>query len=364
MLLRHLFLATCASVAVTAHADVVNLACVETSPAHYQLTWQYTGGTHSVKILAGSEANQVPASAPLQTTTATTAALEAGKPGDRMYFYLQADTGEVREVSIRHLPLEGTPNFRDLGGYRTTDGRVTRWGLMYRSGVLTYLTPSDYAYLSHLGIRVVCDFRTEEENKVAPEKWIPGSEAQHISVPIGGGSQGANKQPSVQSIFQPGDTAEQTRTRMANVYGDFAFRASDQFATVFQQLKSDHLPLLYHCTAGKDRTGVFSALLLLTLGVPKQTVLEDYALTNQYLGTDPNSPAMQKMMKASGSSGASAMAQLTPEQRKAAMMADPMYLDTTLHHIDEKYGTFEKYRRDVLHVSDADVEALRARLTE
>jgi PAS domain S-box-containing protein len=129
------------------------------------------------------------------------------------------------------------------------------------------------------------------------------------------------------------------------------------YSSVFKQLEEDHLPLLYHCTAGKDRTGVFSAFLLLALGVPEQTVLADYALTNIYL--PPNSQFVHKMMAASANDS---LAKLSPGQRNVLMAADPEYLRSTLRAIDAKYGSFDNYRRQELHVSDSDVQELRSRL--
>ena len=351
-------LALALSFTAIAHADVVNLKCVQTDKTEYKLTYLLTGSTKSVEIFASKDPNAVPSSAPLHKTTEKSVTLHAGKPGERMYFFVKADTGEVREVSIRHLELEGTPNFRDIGGYETTDGRYVRWGLLYRSGVLTYLTPKDYAYLSNLGVRVVCDFRTKEENDTAAETWIPGASTQMISLPIGGDGKQGN-QATVQSLMASNPTAEQLRTRMTATYGQFAFSAADQYAAVFQQLKSDHLPLLYHCSAGKDRTGVFSAFLLLTLGVPEKTVVEDYALTNRYLQDAPNSAAVQKMMKATSTT----ISSFSKEQQAVMMAADPAYLESTLRQIDKKYGSFDEYRRKALKVSDADAQALRARLT-
>jgi protein-tyrosine phosphatase len=342
-----------------AHADVVHLKCIQTGKAEYKVSYDLTGSTRSVEIFASKDPNVVPAAAPLRKTAEKTITLRAGEPGDRMYFYVKADTGEVREVSIRHLELEGTPNFRDIGGYETTDGRYVRWGLLYRSGVLTYLTPSDYTYLSNLGIRVVCDFRTKQENDAAPETWVPGANAEMMSLPIGGdGKQGSN-QATLQGLLASNPSAEELRARMTATYGQFAFSAADQYAAVFQQLKHEHLPLLYHCSAGKDRTGVFSAFLLLTLGVPEKTVVEDYALTNRYLQDAKNSASVQKMVKASGTT----LSSLSKEQQSVMMAADPAYLESTLRQIDAKYGSFDAYRRTELKVSDADVQTLRARLT-
>lgn len=342
-----------------AHADIVHLNCTQTGADEYRLTYDFTGTTRSVAITAGTDPNNVAASTPVSKTAAKSITLHAGKPGERVYFYLKADTGEVREVSIRHLPLQGTPNFRDLGGYQTTDGHYVRWGMIYRSGVLTYLTPADYSYLTNLGIRVVCDFRSKQENESEPERWIPGASTNMISLPMGGPKKDG-KEASVQNILGNDPTPEKLRARMINSYGDFAFAASDQYAAVFQQVKNESLPLLYHCSAGKDRTGVFSALLLLTLGVPEKTVLEDYALTNKYLLENLNDQTMQKL---SNSPWNSLLAHLTKEQRAILMAADPAYLESTLRHIDMKYGSFDNYRRQQLHLSDADVQQLRAKLT-
>jgi protein-tyrosine phosphatase len=342
-----------------AHADVVNLKCVQTGVSEYRVSYYLTGATKSVEIFASKDPNAGSAGSSLRKTADSSVTLSAGKPGERMYFFVKANTGEMREVSIRHLALEGTPNFRDLGGYETTDGRFVRWGLIYRSGVLTYLTPTDYTYLSNLGIRVVCDFRTKQENEAAAETWIPGASAEMVSLPIGSDPDKKGNNATVQNLVASNPTPEQLRARMTATYGQFAFSSANQYAAVFQQLKSEHLPLLYHCTAGKDRTGVFSALLLLTLGVPEKTVLEDYALTNRYMQEASKTGAMEKMMKASGSN----MSGLSKEKLAVMMAADPAYLESTLRQIDAKYGSFDQYRRQELKVSDEDVKVLQAKLT-
>src|ERR1700761_2889033 len=172
------------STVFAAHADVTQLNCVQTAPGEYRVSYSLTGDTRKVEILASSDPTGKTGMRSLRKTSETTVTLQTGKPGERMYFFIKPDHGKRVEVSIRRLPLEGTPNFRDLGGYETTDGRFVQWGKLYRSGVLTYLTPSDLTYLSQLGIRVVCDFRTKQENDVAPEKWIADADVQQISLPI------------------------------------------------------------------------------------------------------------------------------------------------------------------------------------
>jgi protein-tyrosine phosphatase len=344
--LSRIVLAALTVLPAIAYADITHLQCVQTGPTEYRLSYELTGGSHSVEIFDTPDAQGSAHPQTLLKTSDTTVTVHAGKPDQRMYFFVKPNDGEEREVSIRHLQLQGTPNFRDLGGYETADGRFTRWGLIYRSGVLTYLTPDDYTYLSQLHIHVICDFRTQQENAVAPETWIPGADVDHLHYPIG--SSGKKSDATVGALLAGNPTPEQLRTRMIAVYSGMAFKGAPQLAKLFAAMETGPLPVLYHCTAGKDRTGMFSAFLLLA----------DYALTNVYL-KQGGAKAMQKMEHASADS---TLAQLTPEDRAVLMAADPTYMQQTLKDIDAKYGSFDAYRREALHVTDADAEVLKRRL--
>jgi protein-tyrosine phosphatase len=338
-------------------AEVTRLNCVQTAPTEYRLSYSLTGASHEVEILASPDAAGNKGLKLVLKTSETEVTVHAGQPRERMYFFVRPDHGEQREVSIRHLPLEGTPNFRDLGGYETTDGHFVRWGTIYRSGVLSNLTAADFAYLNQLDIHVVCDFRTAQENATAPEIWIPGVDVEHVSLPIGPGSS-KNPDTSMEAFLATNPSPAELKGWLTRIYGGFAFTNAPEYARVFVELERDHLPLLYHCAAGKDRTGVFSALLLLVLGVPENMVLSDYELTNKYLRDATPNDASRKMLANSSPS----LAHLTPEQRQVLMSADPEYLKSTLRSIDAKYGSFDNYRRSELGVSDSDVERLRARL--
>jgi protein-tyrosine phosphatase len=346
-------------------AEVKELSCIQTASTEYRISYSFTGDSHQVEIFASTDPAGTKGLEPVLKTTETEVTVHAGEAGQRIYFFLKPDHGERREVSIRHLPLEGTPNFRDLGGYETTDGHFVRWGTIYRSGVLSKLTAGDFTYLSQLGIHVVCDFRTATENATAPEIWIPGSDVEHVSLPIGPGSHkdsvsSKNDAPSIEAFLATNPSPAGLKDWLTKTYGGFAFSAAPQYSKVFAELKDEHTPLLYHCAAGKDRTGVFSALLLLVLGVPEKTVVADYELTNKYLKDGMTGDASQKMIASSNP----AFAHLSLEQRQVLMAADPAYLQSTLRQIQAKYGSFDNYRRSELGVSDRDVENLRSRLLE
>ena len=198
----------------------------------------------------------------------------------RVYFHLRSSNGAIRVVSVRRLPLEGANNFRDLGGYRTADGHYVRWGLVYRSGYLVNLTPKDSAYLNTLGIRLVCDVRADGERMRAPDpdQWT-GNAPELLSVPIGPNRDGTL-------------SAEDLKKRVAKINAeskdsirgyDYAITDATQYGKILHRIASGDLPAVEHCTSGKDRTGVFSAILLTALGVPRETVIQDYLLTTQYM---------------------------------------------------------------------------------
>lgn len=355
---KQIILACLIAASTMAHAAVTELSCIQIAPTKYKLSFSLTGDTHKVQIFASTDPTGKEGMEKVQETSSTQVTVTAGKEGERMYFFLRPDQGEQREVSIRRLPLKGTPNFRDLGGYETTDGHFVRWGEIYRSGVLSYLTSADLTYLRQLNVRVVCDFRTQQENATAPEKWIDDSTTQRINLPIGTDSK-KDVTTSLEAFLATHPTQAQMKDWLTRIYGGFAFSSAPEYAQLFTELKEGNIPLVYHCTAGKDRTGVFSALLLLTLGVPEQTVLADYALTDRYLLSRKAQAETNRKVTANLNK---TLANITPEQKKVLMVADPEYLRSTLRSIDSKYGSFDNYRRQALGVSDSDVATLRSRL--
>lgn len=181
----------------------------------------------------------------------------------------------------RAWPLDGATNFRDLGGYKGLDGRPVRWRRLFRSDHLGALTERDHAVLSGAGVRRVVDFRgvAERDGTVAR---MPG--AQVHSLPI---------EPTVvqrlSALLGAGHplTPQETVAVMQQTYRGFARESAPRFAALFEHLLASDEPLVFHCTAGKDRTGFAAALILLALGVSRDEVMHDYLLTNSCLRVAP-----------------------------------------------------------------------------
>ena len=175
----------------------------------------------------------------------------------------------------RALPISGASNFRDLGHYLNAEGRRVRTGSLFRSDNLAGLDAQDQERIRQLGITRSFDFRGVQERE-ASRYELPGVQQHHLPI-----------EPTVvqgiQSILEAGRsmTAGDTVDLMQQTYRDFVYHNSDRFADLFGHILREDQPLVFHCTAGKDRTGLAAALILLALDVPMDTVMQDYLLTNQ-----------------------------------------------------------------------------------
>lgn len=250
----------------------------------------------------------------------------------------------------RLLPLQGGQNFRDLGGYRTEDGRSVRWGLLFRSGSMHFLTAADYAYLERLGIRTVCDFRDTRERATEPVTWPAGraprvlADDYMMDTDIG------------KTVPGHTPTAAEAKATITNLYPRLLTQFNGQYRRMFAELLAGRAPLAFNCTAGKDRTGIAAALLLTALGVPRETVVQDYVLTNRYF--DPT-----KVVRTTN--GASQQwTRLPPDVLRAYMAADPSYIEAALQVVDSHAGGANGYMRDELGLSSADLAKLRLMYTQ
>jgi protein-tyrosine phosphatase len=256
-----------------------------------------------------------------------------------------ASAAGAQAPSPHVVPLEGQSNFRDLGGYTTADGRRVKPGLIFRSGELSNLTPQDYRAVSTLGLRTVYDLRTDSERATAQTKWAAGPVQTFVSPKPGSPLAGLSLKSGAQ--LKPAHA----RDVMLGFYRQMPTAYAPEFRVIFQQLLQDKAPLLLHCTAGKDRSGLASALILIALGVPRVQVLSDYELTDRYLDladlqrAGPNSAFLLRM---------------PPAVAHVFLAADPAYLESSFESIEQKYGSIDAYLADVLSIGPPEKAKLRS----
>jgi protein-tyrosine phosphatase len=201
-------------------------------------------------------------------------------PGRHYVSVAPAGGGSGVVAAERRVPLEGAANFRDLGGYRTADGGRTRWGLVFRSDALHALTVEDAALVGRLGLRVVYDLRGDHERRRHPSVELPDGDVRRVLLGIGGA---AGESKEITERILDGEIPEITEEFLVGAYQQMAERDPTTFVALLTGLTDpDGLPALFHCTAGKDRTGMTAALLLRLLGVDEETVLDDYELSTAH----------------------------------------------------------------------------------
>ena len=229
----------------------------------------------------------------------------------------------------RHLDLEGAYNIRDIGGYVTSDGRSIRWRTMLRGDSLHRLPPvSEMALIEH-GVRTVIDLRTTAELQSAPDVFVNSSSVRYIHRNILGdvkGSEDSNLQRSI------GDAERRLKEIYITALDHRRPMIVDTLGTLAEP---NTLPALFHCFAGKDRTGLIAALLLGLVGVPAEVIAEDYAMSSVYLSKGYFDPEAAPEIDASGCT-------LEEYQREYCYCAPDLMLDT-LRHIDKGYGGIEEY---------------------
>lgn len=176
----------------------------------------------------------------------------------------------------RSLGLQGATNFRDLGGYPGLDGRPVRWRRLFRSNHLGHLTAEDQRALGTLGLRHVVDFRSPDEVQQTAAARLPDVVLHALPIEPVIGAQLRSRLADGR-----GPTAADTAALMQDLYGEFVRLHTARFRALFDRLLEVDEPLVFHCSAGKDRTGLAAALLMSALGVPQPLIEEDYQLTNR-----------------------------------------------------------------------------------
>lgn len=256
---------------------------------------------------------------------------------------------QVTDSIKRLVPIKGGSNFRDVGGYKTKDGKEVVWGKIYRSAAIDKLTDTDVALMDQKGIHTVIDFRGVKEAEAAPDRLAKNTD--YTLCPAGSDSLPGAAQMKAMLSSKNNDF-------LMDFYGKSAVTYSgERFRPLFVKLltlDNNKEAIMYHCTGGRDRTGMATALLLYTLQVPMETIQADYVASNVYLFN-----ANKKMY-----GGLAKMSGLTEEEIIDKMSLKPEYLKAFFDGITTKYGSIENFMQSQLGVGSKEVALLRKKYTK
>jgi protein-tyrosine phosphatase len=239
----------------------------------------------------------------------------------------------------RPIRLAGASNVRDLGGWPAAGGRV-RFGRVYRAAALSGLTAADAETLTALGVRIVCDLRGTVERDGAPVS-LDGASIHSLPIEPSVGA-------SLRDILATRDaTGEDVLALMHQAYTAYALEWAHRYRAIFDLLLQEDGALLFHCSAGKDRTGFGAALILTALGVPRDAVMQDYLASNRlWRGEADIAVGLPTIIAAK------------------LLQVHPELLETALSAIDGAYGGFDRYAELQLGLDASRRDQLRERLLE
>ena len=260
----------------------------------------------------------------------------------------------------RHVSLDGQSNFRDIGGYETADGRRVKWGVVYRSGELHKLSDSDVLKLESLGIKAVANFLTEKEIESRGHDRLPDG-VRGIPLPMEAGNMGDLAEVVIEAR-STGDFSKVPAEFNPEIHRLLITEAREYYARLLRELADPiNRPMVYHCSHGVHRTGTATAILLSALGVPWETVREDYLLSNKYRKKEIDRRISELQLQAADT------LLVDPEQVdmtniRAFYILEGSYIDASLDEAVKRYGSMDAYIHEGLGITDEEITSLRKQL--
>lgn len=308
-----------------------------------RINWTFEGEPVAVDVATGPTPNHLDHRHET-TVPAGQSSLELEAKTDGRLFVSVAPHGGGPAVvaADRRIGFEGATNFRDLGGYRTHRNTRVRWGKIFRADSLHRLSPADLVLYRQLGLRTVFDLRTDRERVERPNP------VQSRALTIIGRPSGV-----AAAELPRGLSAADGERFLRDLYLGLIEHAAEQIGELFQAFAGgDALPAVFHCHAGKDRTGIVAALLLEALEVERTAVLDDYELTSRYWSRNPQDASFERLIEAG----------LSPEAAAGAFTAPRWAMESALEGLDAEHGGIVQYLTGPAGMHPREVETLRRRL--
>jgi protein-tyrosine phosphatase len=321
---------------------------VDTQPGGSLLVrWELSGGAAAVDVASGPTPDHLDHAHETTVPAGRTSTELPGTDGGRRFVSVAPhDGGSAVVAADRRVPFECITNFRDLGGYRSRAGGRTRWGLVFRAEALHGLSSADMDLYAQLGMRTVYDLRSEMEREANPGPF-PSTWVEVMGRP----RDGDPAQALAERL-----TLDDGERLLGDLYSGLIDHSARQIGELLTGLTGEFgLPAVFHCHAGKDRTGVVAALLLESLGVDRGTVLDDYELTSRYRSRAQQDPTFRRLVEQFA---------MSPEAAAGVLNTPRWAMEEALAHLDREHGGIDRYLTGPAGMHAADVAHLRARLLE
>ena len=331
--------------------SITEISVTTTSPGTFTIAWPPAFSPDPVSVCASSAPDTLAQADPMVTDAVGQCTLGGFAPDARQYFRLSRTNGEDLVVAERNVPLAGAVNFRDLGGYAATDGRRVRWGRLFRSGHLSTLTPAGRTAFERLGIATVCDFRLASERA-----------RENMTLPAGVTLEGIEIPPGVRDpeyfhrVFRDASGPDDVADAVHEVVLSMVNESADRYRRLFEVLlEPGERNILINCSAGKERTGIATALLLSALGVPRETIYYDFMLSAVYF------PALAEIPRVLEKYAVSAVGDAAQRLVMPLLETRASYLRVAFDSIDRECGDTDAFLRKHYDLGTAECTELRRR---
>jgi len=262
--------------------------------------------------------------------------------GVRDYYLLVPENGKGRWAGERHVRMSGTVNFRDMGGYESKGGKHIKWGQLFRGDSLQKATDSDLLLVKQMNIGLIFDFRRNEEVKKGPNRFPENHPLDYQHLPVIHGE--FNFIAALEKLKKNKMDWIKKETIIKG-YIENTENYATTWGNIIKQLASiDCPPAFFHCTAGKDRTGICAALILSALQIPRETILSDYLLSNRYI--EGVWGRVKKMIEEQN---------VNPEKMKPFFSAPEYAMTALLDHLEKNHGSALGF---LLRKAQVDQEAI------
>ena len=323
------------------------MVCEENNVGNSVIKWETAPLLKGqVQVYASTSPTLIPEESPVAMSNISDGKMTiiTEDPSQR-YYYMMVFNNKYRvRVATRNVNIPGVQNFRDLGGYKSTDtGKMISWGMLYRSAQIDSISPGSRRELKNMGIRTIIDLRSEEKLHNYPQLDDKEFRIVHIPIPTG------NMESILQGIRKEKIKSDTIYRLVERMNRKLVANYQKEFREVFDiLLNPDCYPAVIHCTSGKGRTGVVSALLLAALGVNEDVIMSDYRLSNDYF----NIPKASKY--------AYELPANSQEAITTIYSAKEDFLNAAKDQIESEYGSIQGYLEKGIGLSTEEIRQLRS----